>query len=62
MASPDKTHSRPEWPCTHIAFWVVFQKYDSCRWCRLRSGMLHSAMPRQPPFIRVQAGGMKRAS
>ena len=45
-----------------LHFGVNFQKYISCRLCRRRSGMFHSAMPRQPPlFIRVQAGAVKRA-
>jgi hypothetical protein len=45
-----------------LHFGVNFQKYISCRLRRWRSGMFHSAMPRQPPFsIRVQAGAVKRA-
>jgi hypothetical protein len=34
-----------------LYFGVNFQKYISCRLRRQRSGMFHSATPRQPPFF-----------
>jgi hypothetical protein len=34
-----------------LHFGVNFQKYISCRLRRQRSGMFHSATPRQPPFF-----------
>ena len=34
-----------------LHFGVNFQKYISCRLCRQRSGMIHTATPRQPPFF-----------